>query len=184
METIHRRWNDAPDAVTLIDAHHHLWDLSQDKHPNLRGEPRHDFFMGDDSPLRRNYLPPDYLRDAAGHNVLTTVHCEAEWERNDQVGETSWISGINQQYGFPGAIVAHAWFHKPNSEEVLAAQAAFPLVRGIRSKPVTAAAPDLKEPGGPRYDAGRRLAARVCPTRKIRAVLGFAGAVLASQRSR
>ena len=39
MQKIHRHWNDAPDAVTLIDAHHHLWDLSQKKHPNLLGEP-------------------------------------------------------------------------------------------------------------------------------------------------
>jgi len=62
----------SPDAVTLIDAHHHLWDLSQRKHPNLIGEPRHDFFMGDDSAIRRDYLPEDYRRDAAGHNVLTT----------------------------------------------------------------------------------------------------------------
>ena len=29
MDTIHGSWNDSPDAITLIDAHHHLWDLSQ-----------------------------------------------------------------------------------------------------------------------------------------------------------
>jgi predicted TIM-barrel fold metal-dependent hydrolase len=149
MNTIHGTWNDAPDAVTLIDAHHHLWDLSQRKHPNLMGERRHDFFMGDDTALRRNYLPDDYRRDAAGHNVLTTVHCEAEWDRADQVGETRWITQIHQRYGFPGAIVAHAWFDTGNAEEVIAAQAAFPLVRGIRSKPVTAASPDRIEPGAP-----------------------------------
>jgi predicted TIM-barrel fold metal-dependent hydrolase len=149
MTTIHGSWNDAPEAVTLIDAHHHLWDLSQKKHPNLAGERRHDFFMGDDGALRRNYLPSDYLRDAAGHNVLATVHCEAEWDRDDQVGETRWVSAISRQCGFPGAIVAHAWFHTDTAEEVLAAQAAFPLVRGIRSKPVTAPSPDSKEPGAP-----------------------------------
>jgi predicted TIM-barrel fold metal-dependent hydrolase len=149
MDTIHRPRNDSEDAVTLIDAHHHLWDLSQRKHSNLIGEPRHDFFMGDDSGLRRNYLPPDYLRDAADHNVLTTVHCEAEWDRGDQVGETRWISRISEEYGFPGAIVAHGWFDTDNAEEVIAAQAAFPLVRGIRSKPVTAASPDRREPGAP-----------------------------------
>ncbi|HZT87618.1 MAG TPA: amidohydrolase family protein [Stellaceae bacterium] len=148
-KTIHGRWNDAPEAVTLIDAHHHLWDLSQGKHPNLIGEPRHDFFMGDDAPLRRNYLPEDYRRDAAGHNVLTTVHCEAEWDRADQVGETRWISHIRDRCGFPGAIVAHAWFDTPNAEEIIAAQAAFPLVRGIRSKPVTASASDRMTPGAP-----------------------------------
>lgn len=136
---IHTRWSASPEAISLIDAHHHLWDLSLGKHPNLAGERRHDFFMGDDTALRRNYLPDDYRRDAAGHNVLATVHCEAEWDRDDQVGETRWITSISEQYGFPNAIVAHAWFHTANAGEILAAQAAFPLVRGIRSKPVTAA---------------------------------------------
>ena len=37
MNTIHGHWNDSPDAVTLIDAHHHLWDLRQNKHPWLCG---------------------------------------------------------------------------------------------------------------------------------------------------
>jgi predicted TIM-barrel fold metal-dependent hydrolase len=77
------------------------------------------------------------------------VHCEAEWDRSDQIGETRWISDIHSRYGFPGAIVAHAWFDTPNAEEVIAAQAAFPLVRGIRSKPVTAPAPGRIEPGAP-----------------------------------
>lgn len=149
MQTIHGHWNDAPDAVTLIDAHHHLWDLSHGKHPNLIGAPRHDFFMGDDRALRRDYLPADYRRDAARHNVLTTVHCEAEWDRGDEVGETSWITSIHERYGFPGAIVAHAWFDTNNAEEIIAAQAAFPLVRGIRSKPVTAASPDRVAVGAP-----------------------------------
>ena len=149
MHTIHASWNNSPDAVTLIDPHHHLWDLSQRKHPNLIGEPRHDFFMGDDSAIRRDYLAEDYRRDAAGHNVLTSVHCEAEWDRADQIGETRWVTGVNQQSGFPGAIVAHAWFDRENSEEVIAAQAGFPLVRGIRSKPVTASSPDRMTPGAP-----------------------------------
>ena len=147
--TIHGRWNNSPDAITLIDAHHHLWDLSQRKHPNLLGEPRHDFFMGDDSALRRDYLAEDYRRDAVGHNALTTVHCEAEWDRADQIGETRWITDIHNRYGFPGAIVAHAWFDRENAEAVIAAQAGFPLVRGIRSKPVTAPAPDRMTPGAP-----------------------------------
>jgi predicted TIM-barrel fold metal-dependent hydrolase len=147
--TIHGHWSAAPDAVTLIDAHHHLWDLSQKKHPSLAGEKRHDFFMGDDTALRRDYLPEDYLRDAAGHNVLGTVHCEAEWDRADQLGETRWIARIHAQCGFPNAIVAHAWFDTANAEEIIAAQASFPLVRGIRSKPVTAPSPDRIEPAAP-----------------------------------
>jgi predicted TIM-barrel fold metal-dependent hydrolase len=149
MNTIHGNWNDAPDSVTLIDAHHHLWDLRMGQHPWLCGGEEKEFFMGDYAPLKRNYLPEDYRPDAAGHNVLTTVHCEAEWDRADQVGETRWISAIHRENGFPGAIVAHAWFDTDNAEEVIAAQATFPLVRGIRSKPVTAPSPDRIEPGAP-----------------------------------
>lgn len=149
MKTISGKISDAPDAVTLIDAHHHLWDLSIARHPWLGDHPEPGFFLGDYSPLKRNYLPADYLRDCAGHNVLATVHCEAEWDRDDQVGETRWISAIQAQYGFPNAIVAHAWFHTPNAAEILEQQAGFPLVRGIRSKPVTVASPAEKLQGGP-----------------------------------
>ena len=35
MKTIHNHWNVAPEAATLIDAHHHLWDLGMGKHPWL-----------------------------------------------------------------------------------------------------------------------------------------------------
>ncbi len=149
MKSIHGHWYDAPTAVTLIDAHHHLWDLSLNKHPNQRGGPRHESFIGDNTAIRRNYLPDDYRADAVGHNVLATVHCEAEWERDDQLGETRWVSAMHERHGLPAVVVAHAWFDTPNAEEIIAAQAAFPLVRGIRSKPVTAAAPDRVTPGMP-----------------------------------
>jgi predicted TIM-barrel fold metal-dependent hydrolase len=148
-ETIHGTWNHTPDAVTLIDAHHHLWDLSMRKHPNRVSRGRHDFFMGDDSAINRDYLPGDYRRDAVGHNVLATVHCEAEWDRADQLGETRWVASMHETHGVPTAIVAHAWFDTPNAEEIVAAQAANPLVRGIRSKPVTAASPAEMTPGAP-----------------------------------
>jgi len=149
MKTISGTVNPAPDAVTLIDAHHHLWDLSMDRHPWLGARPEKQFFLGDYSTIKRNYLPADYLRDCAGHNVLATVHCEAEWDRNDQVGETRWISAIHARHGFPNAVVAHAWLHTENAADILQQQAAFPLVRGIRSKPVTTASPRDRPAGGP-----------------------------------
>jgi predicted TIM-barrel fold metal-dependent hydrolase len=149
MRNIHHQWIESEEAVTLVDAHHHIWDLRRNYYPWLSDHPEEHFFLGDYSPLKRNYMPEDYRRDAKDHNVLMTVHCEAEWDRADQVGETRWITDVNRQYGFPNAIVAHAWFHTPNSEEVLAGQAAFPLVRGIRSKPVTSLSPDSMTPGAP-----------------------------------
>jgi predicted TIM-barrel fold metal-dependent hydrolase len=148
-KTIHDRWREDGDAVTLIDAHHHLWDLQANYYPWLSDHPEANFFLGDYDALKRNYLPEDYLRDAMAHNVLATVHVEAEWDRADQVGETRWISEIAARFGFPNAIVAHAWFHTDNASEIVARQAAFPLVRGIRSKPVTSASSDAISPGAP-----------------------------------
>jgi predicted TIM-barrel fold metal-dependent hydrolase len=147
--TISSKWNEAPGAVTLIDAHHHLWDLKANRYPFLTDRPDPHFFLGSYEAIRRDYLPEDYLRDSSAHNVLTTVHCEAEMDRANQVGETRWLTEVNARHGFPGAIVAHAWFHTDNAEEILAAQAQFPLVRGIRSKPVTSLRPSASTPGAP-----------------------------------
>ena len=46
-----------------------------------------------------------------------------------------WGPAITQQH-------PHAWFDTPNAVQILEAQAEFPLVRGIRSKPVTGQSPD------------------------------------------
>lgn len=148
--TIHGAWVDDPGAVTLVDAHHHLWNLDRNPYPWLSNRPETHFFLGNYDALKRNYLPADYRRDASRHNVLATVHCEAEWDRNDQVGETRWLESIHRAEGLlPAAIVAHAWFHTGNAAEVLARQAAFPLVRAIRSKPVTSLSPHTMTPGAP-----------------------------------
>ena len=130
---------------TLIDAHHHLWDLKQNPYPWLQEANEPNFFMGNYDALKKNYLWSDYEKDTSAHNVIATVHCEAEWSRDDQVGETKWLTEMHQSIGHPSAIVAHAWFHTDNSEEILARQAAFPLVKGIRSKPVTSLSPNAKQ---------------------------------------
>ena len=131
--------------VTLIDAHHHLWDLKQNPYPWLQEANEPNFFMGNYDALKKNYLWPDYEKDTSAHNVIATVHCEAEWSRDDQVGETKWLTEMHQSIGHPSAIVAHAWFHTDNSEEILARQAEFPLVKGIRSKPVTSLSPNAMQ---------------------------------------
>jgi predicted TIM-barrel fold metal-dependent hydrolase len=178
--------------MKIVDAHHHLWQLSGGPlyYPWLQDAQPHDFFLGDYGALKRDYLPADYRRDASEHEVAKTVHVEAECSREQQVAETRWLSELNTRYGMPNAIVAHAWFHTQNAEEVLAQQKAFPLVRGIRSKPA-----DEAMMRDPRWLAGLRLlrkydfswdlrvktweleaAARVCAgIPDIRVVLNHAG---------
>jgi predicted TIM-barrel fold metal-dependent hydrolase len=137
------------DALKIVDAHHHLWDLDRNYYPWLADRPEEHFFLGDYSALRRDFLPEDYRRATEGYDVVATVHVEAEWDRGDQVGETRWLHQIAAEAGMPNAVVGHAWLANRNCEAVLAGHAAFPLMRGIRSKPVTAPHPDRIERGAP-----------------------------------
>ena len=127
--------------LQIVDAHHHLWDLKRNYYPWLTDQPKRSEILGDYLGIRRTYMPEDYRRDAAGFNVVKTVHVEAEHDRNNQVSETAWLHEMNAQHGFPNAVVGHVWFTDPECEARLAEHHAFPLFRGIRSKPVTAEHP-------------------------------------------
>ncbi|SAK60332.1 amidohydrolase [Caballeronia temeraria] len=129
------------DDIPIIDAHHHLWDLSMGRYPWLQEDYHEDFFLGDYRSLRRDFLPEDYLAAAGAQPVIGTVHVEAERARDEQVAETRWLHEVHERHGFPGAVIAHAWFDRPDTEDILSQHAAYPLVRGIRSKPVTSRSP-------------------------------------------
>ena len=67
----------APVPTRIVDAHHHLWDLSTGRYPWLQG-PRED----PDDPsglggLQKDYLVKDFLDDVAGTPVAASVHVEA-----------------------------------------------------------------------------------------------------------
>jgi len=128
--------------LPVVDAHHHLWDLSRGSYPWLQQD--YDaarFFLGDYRPLCRDFLPEDYRKASAECNVVATVHVEAERNRSEQEAETAWLHELHAQHGFPNAVVAHAWLDRPETEERLLGQLRYPLVRGIRSKPLTSASP-------------------------------------------
>ena len=137
------------DDLPIVDAHHHLWDLEGGLTYPWLGNREHSY-MGDNSAIRRTYMPDEYRRDTALHKVIATVHIEAECDRARQVAETEWLTQVAARYGMPNAIVAHAWIDTPDSEEILAKQKAFPLVRGIRTKPIISSGPDESVRGLPR----------------------------------
>ncbi len=135
--------------LPIVDAHQHFWDLGRNYLPWLSDQPPIPFRYGDYRALRRNYLPADYLRDAAGHDVVKTVYVETEWDPRDPVGETRWVQEIIEQSGFPHGIVAGARLDDPGVEAVLAGHCEFPRVRGIRHKPKAAPSPDRVEKNAP-----------------------------------
>lgn len=127
--------------LRIVDGHHHFWDLDGDGHwPWIQDEYNEDFFLGDYNAMRRTFLPREYLAATAGWNIIGTVHCEAERSRSEQVEEDDFLQGLSDATSerFPMAAVAHVGFLQPDRDEVLAAHAQRPIVRGIRSKPVIA----------------------------------------------
>ena len=133
------------DEIAILDAHHHFWNLDENYYPWLSNEISESFFLGDYSQIRKNYLVNDYKKDAVNHNIIGTIHCEAEWDRNNQFKETEWLSKLSSNEHLPSCIVAHAWLDKKNSEEIIAKQASSPLVKGIRSKPNIRSQPNSEE---------------------------------------
>jgi predicted TIM-barrel fold metal-dependent hydrolase len=119
----------------IVDAHQHFWDPVANDHPWLKPEANIPFRYGDYSAIKRRYLPPDYLKDAAGHNVVQSVYVETEWDPADPIGETRYATKVAEIYGLPNAIVAQAWLDRADVADVLSGQASFGLVRSVRHKP-------------------------------------------------
>ena len=142
-------------GLSIVDAHQHFWDPVANYHPWLRDEPPIPFRYGDYRAIRRPYLPDDYRRDASPIAVDGSVYVETEWDPGDPIGETRYVQSLRARTGLPSVVVAQAWLDRPDAEDVLAHQAAFPFVRSVRQKPRANAAPG-GAPGGMADAAWRR----------------------------
>ena len=152
----------ADDALCIVDAHHHYWDLRLGRHPWLAGEPVPGHRYGDYRAICKTFLPEDYRQAAGSQKIVGNVYVEAEWDPSDPLGETRWVHAIAEQHGTPHAMVAQAWLDRDDAASLIAAQARFPLVRAVRHKPSGFARfedwrPDHGLPGTmlcPRFRAG------------------------------
>ncbi len=143
----------------VIDPHHHLWDISLKRHPWLAAREvasGDEMVFGSVEPIRRDYLPADYRRDAARQSIVATVHVEAGWRDDDPLGETLWLEGLGQPDGIAHRRVARVPLAHPDAATRLEAEAARPGLVGIRdivswdANPSTAFAPRpglMSEPG-------------------------------------
>ncbi|MFC0323073.1 amidohydrolase family protein [Gallibacterium melopsittaci] len=132
----------------MIDAHQHFWQPQINPHPWLAPGVLIPFRYGDYTAIKKEYLPPDYLKDATSkHNVVATVYIDAEWDPKDPIGETKYIHTVADKFNMPNAVVAQAWLHHEDISEVLARQSAFPLVRSVRHKPAGAVTPEEEKNG-------------------------------------
>ncbi len=119
----------APRAI--VDAHHHLWDLSVCRYPWLleRGVRR---FFGDPTPIQRNYLVEELKSDASGYELLGSVHVQVGVAAGDEHKESAWLQQTGDAQGFPSAIVAYCDLSAADAVRQLEAHKQYSRVRGIR----------------------------------------------------
>lgn len=120
--------------LDVVDAHHHLCQLSQASYPWLEGPPVARYH-GDDVPLRRDYLLEDYLADTAelgplGGRLVGSVHVENG--AADPLWESRWVDAVSTAHGLPTVQVVKVDLTSPSAREQLAAHAALSTVRGVR----------------------------------------------------
>lgn len=135
--------------LPIVDCHQHFWDLDRNYYPWLCDPVPVHFRYGDYAAIKRNYMPPNYLRDAGKNRAVKTVHEEAWWNPADPVGETRFVETVAAQYGLPTALVGNGPLGRDDIGEVLAGHAASPLARGIRNFPAAAASPREARRGAP-----------------------------------
>jgi len=117
----------------IVDSHHHLfWDLK--KYPWMN-RPMRPMIFGDDwSALKQEYQIEDLKADFETHNVVKSVHVQANFDINRPVDETAGLQAIADEHGFPQGIVGHADLTDPNFEKILAAHKEHVNLRGIRQQ--------------------------------------------------
>ncbi len=115
----------------IIDAHHHLWDLSRCHYPWLMEKGVRRFF-GDPAPIQKDYLAEDFRDDIGELPIEKSVHIQVGVSPEDTVRETAWLQATGAADGFPHAIVAFADLTAPDLERRLEAHGQHDRLRGIR----------------------------------------------------
>ena len=115
----------------IVDAHHHLWDLSACHYPWLmeKGVVR---FFGDPAPIQKNYLVADLLQDAADFELAASVHVQVGVAEGDELRETEWLEATASEHGLPNAIVAYCDLATEDAQQVLDSHAQASRFRGVR----------------------------------------------------
>ena len=119
-------------VIPFVDAHIHLWNLDHIRYPWLSPPFADDGPNGSVAAIARTYEVADYRAALARWNVVGAVHVDAGADPAQALDETRWLEGIAAAEGLPNAIVAYAPLDDPDVAAQLAAQAAYPHVRGIR----------------------------------------------------
>jgi len=115
----------------IVDAHHHIWRRADQ--PWLSGPTVPRIFGAYDA-IKRDYPVEEFLADLAGTGVVKSVYVQTNWAKERAVEEVAWVQSEADRAGFPHAIVSFVDLQSDDTGAVMAAQANFPLMRGVRQQ--------------------------------------------------
>ena len=117
----------------IIDTHMHLCDLTTDNYDWLVGDrPEMREILGDEGYafIKKSFSPQDYVALAAKENIVAAVHLQ--YEANDNLQETRWLTHCADEAGVPSALVAKVNLSDDDAEAQLSAHCESEYMRGIR----------------------------------------------------
>ncbi|EBA02440.1 hypothetical protein RB2150_09114 [Rhodobacterales bacterium HTCC2150] len=114
----------------MIDAHHHLWDLSAVNYPWLMAQGVERFF-GDPTPIQRDYLINEFRNEAIAEGFGASVHIQVGAENS--MDEARWVQSVaNANPDWPLKQVVFVDLTAPDLDAQLDAFQALPSVVGVR----------------------------------------------------
>jgi predicted TIM-barrel fold metal-dependent hydrolase len=117
--------------VRIVDAHVHLYDYRQNRHPFLdRKDPGYEAFVGNYDSLPRRYLLQAYLADTHGYRVDAIVW--HEFLSDDPWREAAWAQKLADAGDLRHALVAKVDFLDPELEATLEQYAELPNLTAVR----------------------------------------------------
>jgi predicted TIM-barrel fold metal-dependent hydrolase len=114
----------------MIDAHHHLWDLSAVSYPWLEAQGVRRFF-GDPTPIQRDYLIDEFRAEASTVGVRASVHIQVG--AANPMAEAQWVQRIaDASADWPMAQVVFCDLTAPDLGRTLDDIQKLSTVRGVR----------------------------------------------------
>jgi predicted TIM-barrel fold metal-dependent hydrolase len=118
-------------SVPTIDAHHHIWRLSD--LPWLSG-PQVPRIFGPYEAICRDYPIDEYRSDIVGCDIVKSIYIQTNWPAGQSYSEACWVQSVSDATGWPHANVAYADLADPDAGILIQRLAKLPATRGIRQQ--------------------------------------------------
>jgi len=122
--------------MQIIDAHHHLWSPEKDTadigYVWLKNMGAMKPF-GDPTAIQRDYLPKEFAAESKNHELIASVHLQADGAIPDPVKESQWLEYLSTtKPKLPSAHIGFVDLSAEDAEATLERYHALPGFRGVR----------------------------------------------------